>query len=238
MKKYVIANWKMNGNEELCFDFCKSFQDYQSPSCHTVVCPPTVFLNLFKHHKPAHLLLGAQDCHAQEKGAYTGDISALMLKEQECHFVILGHSERRPIESDEDIAKKVFRAQQTGLMTVLCVGETLQHYQEGQTLEFIEKQLKASLPPFVDPSRLIIAYEPIWAIGTGLIPTPEVIAHTHAHIRSTLKSLNCDDVSILYGGSVNKDNAVMLASIAGVDGFLVGGASLDANHFQAIINAI
>ncbi len=201
--------------------------------CDLLVCPPaTVLIPVADILAGSGIALGGQDCHAAEKGAYTGDVSAEMLKDAGCSHVILGHSERRHGhgESDAAIRPKVAAAWRAGLVAILCIGETRAEREAGRALAVVSAQLAGSLPEGAAAERLVVAYEPVWAIGTGLTPTLADIAEIHAGIRALLPR----GTRILYGGSVNPKNAGEILALADVDGGLVGGASLKAEDFWAI----
>ena len=187
-------------------------------------------------------MVGGQDCHALAAGAHTGDISAEMLKDAGASAVILGHSERRADhrEGDAVVEAKVKAAWRTGLLPVVCVGETLAEREAGEAANLVRRQVRQSVPDGATADTLVIAYEPIWAIGTGLIPSPEDVAEVHATVRKVLVErfgAEGNGIRILYGGSVKPDNAALLLSIPDVDGALVGGASLKAADFLAIARA-
>jgi len=186
--------------------------------------------------------LGAQDCHAQDKGAYTGDVAAPLLREIGCRYVILGHSERRAQhrESDPEVRAKVAAAWRAGLGAIICVGETESERELGRTRARLALQVQESLPDGANPANTVIAYEPVWAIGSGRTPRPEEVSELHAFLRAALVARigpEADSVRILYGGSVKADNARALMGVPEVDGALVGGASLDAKAFSAIAEA-
>jgi triosephosphate isomerase len=187
------------------------------------------------------IALGGQNCHHAEKGAHTGEISAAMLKDAGCSYVILGHSERRTDqgESDAQVRAKAEAAHAAGLVALVCVGETLGQRDAGETLAVISRQLDGSLPDGLDAAGLVIAYEPVWAIGTGRTPTTAQVAEVHGHIRKALagKVKDAVGVRILYGGSVKPSNAAELMAVTNVDGALVGGASLVAADFWDIARA-
>lgn len=194
--------------------------------------------------KGSSILLGAQTCHAQDEGAYTGEISAAMLKDARCDFVIIGHSERRHIynESNEQVREKTATALRHGLHAVVCVGETLQQREEGIFLDVIETQLRQSLPDGCNRDSLTVSYEPVWAIGTGKTASAHDIDQAHEHIQAVLRDMLGSNKRqaiprVLYGGSVKANNALDILALPVVDGVLVGGASLDANAFKAIIEA-
>jgi len=210
-----------------------------APACDFLVCPPAQLLvPVGEALAGSAIALGAQDCHPQASGAYTGDISAAMLADVGCRYVIVGHSERRAGhgESDALVKAKAEAVQGAGLTPIVCVGETEAERGAGKTLAVIETQVRGSLPG--DPARLVVAYEPVWAIGTGKVATPGDAAEVHRHVRTLLAAHFGAEaaaaVRILYGGSVKPDNAAALLAAGDVDGALVGGASLKAADFWAI----
>ncbi len=209
-----------------------------------MLCPPATLIAQMNYAKGAHaLVLGGQDCHAKTSGAHTGDISAQMLKDAGAGAVILGHSERRADhgESDAQVAAKSNAAFDAGLTAVICIGETLAQREAGETLTIVAGQLAASVPDSANGTNTVIAYEPVWAIGTGKVPTLDEIAAVHAKIRSDLTARFGTDggnFRILYGGSVKPTNAAEIFGLPDVDGALVGGASLKAADFGAIISAL
>ena len=238
-RKLVAGNWKMNGLRAdglvLARDIA-TLAPAAAPACDMLVCPPaTLIAAVGEVIAGSGIALGGQNCHAAEKGAYTGDVSAEMLKDAGCSHVILGHSERRQAcgETDADIRAKVTAAWRAGLVAVLCVGETRAEREAGRALAVVAGQLAGSLPDGADAARLVVAYEPVWAIGTGLTPTLADIEEIHHAIRAKIPSGTC----ILYGGSVNPKNARELLSLDEIDGALVGGASLKADDFWAICQA-
>ena len=232
-KTYAIGNWKMNGMIADLPVIEAIAQAAQGASCDSALCLPATLI----HAARGTMRLGGQDCHAATSGAHTGDISAPMLADAGADMVIVGHSERRADhgETDEMVAAKAQAGWAAGLTVILCIGETEAQYRAGQTLDVLATQIAGSLPQGATPDNTIIAYEPVWAIGTGLTPSTDEIAQTHAFIRSKLPNA---DLSILYGGSVNAGNASEIFALADVDGGLVGGASLTAEKFIPIINAL
>ncbi len=235
-KKLVAGNWKMNGRRAdglaLAGDVARRARA-ETVLCDVLVCPPaTLLAALHEVLLGSAVALGGQDCHALANGAHTGDISAEMLADAGCSHVILGHSERRHGhgETDAEIRGKVAAASRAGLVAVLCVGETQAERQAGNAVATVAAQLAGSLPDGTAPGRLVVAYEPVWAIGTGLSATLEDIALMHAAIRARLSP----DTRILYGGSVNPRNAAGILGLEEVDGALVGGASLLADDFWTI----
>lgn len=237
---YVIANWKMNGIrsfEKIFIATDKHLKSKNLKKPNVIVCPPFTLISQLTSYKKINIKIGAQDTHEESSGAYTGCISSEMIKDSGAEFVIIGHSERRQY-FNEDIkllSKKILAAHNAKLKVIFCIGE--QKNEIKNRLSILRKQLK-SLPNKLDPKNLIIAYEPVWAIGTGLTPTPSQIDQIHGSIRKILK-LNpsfSKNVSILYGGSVNGENASEILSLDNVDGALVGGASLKINEFSKIID--
>lgn len=217
----VIANWKMNGSLELAESYNKNVT---SKNCQIVVCPPFMLISALK----GDFAVGAQNCHFEQSGAYTGEISAQMLKTAGANYVILGHSERRQAgETSNLIAKKAISAHEAGLKTIICVGEN-----EGEKFEtVVVEQLNASLPSCANIENTIIAYEPVWAIGSGKTPKAEQIIHAHKLIGK-----ECG-FNVIYGGSVKPENAGEIKNIDYVSGLLVGGASLNVEQFNKIIEA-
>ncbi len=241
----VLGNWKMNGlraeGDALVRDLLSGFSDQAGPGT-LGVCPPATLLVLVSDLlAKSGIRLGGQDCAVEPAGAFTGDVSAPMLRDAGCGFMLVGHSERRHGhgESDALIKTKAESAFRAGLDVVLCIGETEADWDAGETIAVLDRQLEGSLPEDANADNLIVAYEPVWAIGTGKTPTMDDIARTHAHLRSRLKSLVSTgaDLPILYGGSVKAANAGEILAIDDVDGALVGGASLKADEFLAILAA-
>jgi triosephosphate isomerase len=212
-------------------------------NCDVLVCPPaTLLMAAHRLTRQSPIGLGGQDCHADIKGPHTGDIAAEMLKDAGASAVILGHSERRTEhgETDDLIRAKTLTAQRAGLLSIVCIGESLTGRQEGRTLDVITKQISGSVSPDASPRQTIIAYEPVWAIGTGLTPSPREIGEAHHHIRLMLAKLfdgHSAAIPILYGGSVKPANAAEITAIRDVNGALVVGASLRAADFIGIIKA-
>lgn len=247
MKNMMIAgNWKMNTTidqaKELTSDL-KSGLHNKELNVKVVVCPPFTHLShVSEVVKDSNIDLGAQNCYFVEKGAYTGEISCGMLNSVGCKYVIIGHSERRTnfLESDEMVNKKAHTAFEFGLTPIICIGETLKERQKNKTFDIVENQIKKGLANYGSKmgEKLVIAYEPIWAIGTGLAATPEQINEVHNFIRELLLEIfgkPAQHTHILYGGSVTSDNAAQILPLENVNGALVGGASLKANDFLKII---
>lgn len=242
--RLVMGNWKMNGslgqNQALLSSMNRLLSDKASlyQNCQIAVCPSFPYLAQAQQLlAESGVSLGAQDLSTAESGAYTGEVSALMLKDFGCQWVIVGHSERRLYhsESSDLVAKKALAAIEHGLVPVVCVGETLQDREAGRTLKVIEEQLLPILP--LATRSIVVAYEPVWAIGTGLTATPEQAQEVHAFIRSRLASVGAEQVQILYGGSVKANNAASLFAMPDIDGALVGGAALNAEEFLQIAAA-
>jgi triosephosphate isomerase len=242
MRKLIAGNWKMNGLAADGLALARELvrrATMEPVACDLLLCPPaTLAMAVRDVVAGSGLWLGGQDCHTRVQGAHTGDLSAAMLRDAGCSHVILGHSERRTDhqESDALIRAKVKAARDAGLVPVLCVGETAQQRDAGQTLAVVSRQLEGSLPEGLGAAQLVIAYEPVWAIGTGRTPTAGDVAGVHAHLRAELRGKVAAPAAIrlLYGGSVKPGNAAELLHLANVDGALVGGASLDAGDFWAI----
>jgi triosephosphate isomerase (TIM) len=242
---YIAANWKMNKTVAEAAEFVDALLPRIAATQHDVViCAPfTALAEVVQRRYGTAVRVAAQNMHEAESGAFTGEISAAMLVELDVEAVVLGHSERRKLfgETDEALARKVPAALAAELEPILCVGETKGARDAGETEAVLERQLQADLAA-VEPGdldRVVIAYEPIWAIGTGDVATPEQAQEACAFIRDVLRAraAAADSVRILYGGSVNPDNAAELLALPDVDGALVGGASLDAAEFAAIVEA-
>lgn len=245
IKAMVAGNWKMNGTTAALKEprlLAGMLRDVKL-KCDVLVCPPATLARRVKAvMRGSKIKVGGQDCHPKASGAHTGDISADMLKDVGCSAVIVGHSERRSNhgESDELVASKAKAALAAGLTAIICIGETLDQRKGGKTLDVVSAQLKGSLPEGARAANTIIAYEPVWAIGTGLTPTVQEVAEVHTYIRKELESALGEDgtlMRILYGGSVKPSNAAELMGAAHVNGALVGGASLKAADFIGIIKA-
>ncbi|HVJ51210.1 MAG TPA: triose-phosphate isomerase [Aliidongia sp.] len=241
----VAGNWKMNGlrADGLALATALAGRARQSePSCEILICPPaTLLASVAERLGGSPVRLGAQDCHPKSSGAHTGDLSAAMIRDAGCSHVILGHSERRADhhETNALVRAKAAAALAQGLTAIICVGETESQRDAGSCFEVVGAQLKGSIPAEATPANLIVAYEPVWAIGTGRTPTNDEVAAVHAHLRAGLAGLLAqgDAVRILYGGSVKPGNAREFLALADVDGALVGGASLSAEDFWAIVEA-
>jgi triosephosphate isomerase (TIM) len=239
----IAGNWKMNGSREALaeLDAIATAAKSVAGTVDVAICPPFTLIERAVSRQPG-LAIGGQDCHSRIEGAHTGCISAAMLVEDGARCVIVGHSERRAAhgETDADVKAKAEAAIEAGLTAIVCVGEPESERLAGYAETYVEAQLRGSLPD-AGGDRLVVAYEPIWAIGTGQIPTMAEVAAVHAMIRATLAELlgaeRAGTIRILYGGSANGKNAAELFAVADVDGALVGGASLTAAAFVPIIEA-
>mgnify|MGYP001027972558 FL=1 len=241
-RKLAAGNWKMNGTTTALSEL-DALQDAASGAAEVLICPPATLVAAAAA-KSGKIAIGGQDCHSAASGAHTGDVSAQMLKDAGATYVILGHSERRADHSESDalVAYKTQAAWAAGLTAIVCVGETLDEREGGKTLDVVGRQLAASLPDDVTGANTVIAYEPVWAIGTGKVPTTDQIAEVHSFMRSTLIQRFGNDtaqgIRLLYGGSVKASNATEIFAVADVDGALVGGASLTASDFAPIVAAL
>ena len=238
----IAGNWKMNGLTAdglgLAADLADQMKSASAAPCTMVLCPPATLLGAVAGVlEGSGILLGGQDCHAEEKGAFTGSVSAPMLADLGCRYVIVGHSERRRDfgESDDMVAAKAKAALASGLAPIICVGETLDQREAGDALSVVERQISGSLP--AGQGDVVVAYEPVWAIGTGRTASPNDVAEVHKAIRARLNELRGGAIPILYGGSANPGNAAELLATAEVGGLLVGGASLDADSFWQVATA-
>jgi triosephosphate isomerase len=246
IRPLVAGNWKMNGltaalaeAERVQARLGQAF----APAVDVMICPPATLISaMARQAAGSRLEVGAQDCHWQEKGAHTGDLSAEMMRDAGATAVILGHSERRADHGERsgDVRRKVAAAQRAGLTVIVCIGETAGERRAGLTLQVAARQLAESLPDGVGAAGTAVAYEPVWAIGTGLTPSAADVAEVHAFLREALVArfgAEGQAMRLLYGGSVKPDNAPELMAVANVNGALVGGASLKAGDFLAIIAA-
>jgi len=244
-RKLAAGNWKMNGTGGDLAVLTELAQAHPAPRSEILICPPAPLI-----HRAATvtdgstITIGAQDCHAGISGAHTGDTSAAMLADAGARFVITGHSERRADhgEQDTDVRAKSTAAMQAGLAAIICLGESLSQREAGDTLEVIATQLAGSVPDGATGDNVVIAYEPIWAIGTGKVPTLAQIGEVHDFIRTRLEQRfgtgTGQSIRLLYGGSVKPGNAAEIFAVPNVDGALVGGASLKAADFSPIIAAL
>jgi triosephosphate isomerase len=242
-RKLAAGNWKMNGLTADLVELEALQPVADEAGAEVLICPPATLLHRMAE-SAGPIAVGGQDCHPENSGAHTGDISAVMLHDAGATYVILGHSERRADhgESDKLVHDKVLAAWDAGLAAIVCVGETESQRDALETLDVIEKQLQSSIPEGATAARLVVAYEPVWAIGTGRTPTLEQVAEVHVFMRKELSdrfgAANADGIRLLYGGSVKPGNAAEIFAVEDVDGALVGGASLRAADFGPIIAAL
>ena len=243
-KKLAAGKWKMNGLREALAEVKALHNTCPAPSCDVLICPPaTLMRSMAKVCDDMQIEVGGQDCHENTSGAHTGDISAPMLADTGATYVILGHSERRATysETDRQVRAKTEAAWGANLMAIVCIGETLDEREAANTLDIVGGQLAMSVPDGANSGNLVIAYEPVWAIGTGKTPTLTEIEEVHTFIRTRLTErfgAEGAEMRILYGGSMNPKNATEIAAVPNVDGGLVGGASLKASDFNHIVQAL
>ncbi|HEX2135276.1 MAG TPA: triose-phosphate isomerase [Microvirga sp.] len=247
LRPLVAGNWKMNGLRaaiEVLREIRAGYTPGLRGKTELLVCPPATLIYAFAREAVgSRVAVGGQDCHAKDSGAFTGDLSAEMLADAGASYVIVGHSERRQYhgEKDADVCVKAAAAHRAGITAIVCIGETRAEREAGKTLAVVRKQLRGSVPAASSSHNLVVAYEPVWAIGTGLTPTAGDVAEVHALIREELRRLVGREeqgrVRILYGGSVKPSNAAELLAVDNVNGALVGGASLVAADFLAIAGA-
>ncbi|HVY18490.1 MAG TPA: triose-phosphate isomerase [Bauldia sp.] len=243
LKPLAAGNWKMNGDKASLAELRAVVAGSAGSAADVAICPPATLISAAAGVVAgSRVQIGGQDCHKDKSGAHTGDTSAEMLADAGATLVIVGHSERRTDhkETDADVRAKAEAAWRAGLRPILCIGETEAERRGGQTNAVLERQLAGSVPDGATAANLVVAYEPVWAIGTGLTPSLDDIRDAHTHIRSRLKArfgAEADGMRILYGGSVKPSNAVEIMALPGVNGALVGGASLKAVDFLAIIAA-
>ena len=232
---FIIANWKLNSSFEFINNFISSLNIDKSTKMCVAICAPYIYLN-YLEIKRKDFYLGAQDCSCFEEGAYTGEVSAKMLNEVGVNFCIVGHSERRQYfkESNEIVKQKVIMLIDNNIIPIICIGETLDEKKNNKTQNVLKNQLEESVPESSNQFNTIIAYEPIWAIGTGFTPSFEEIENAHRHIKNLNKKLF--NFKIIYGGSVNSKNSKIISKIDIVNGALIGGASLKINEFKQIIS--
>jgi triosephosphate isomerase len=245
MRPLVAGNWKMNGLASSLteLDALRTALAAEPAGAEVLVCPPFTLIAQAAWRVKGAFALGGQDCHAKPGGAHTGDIAAEMLKDAGASYVIVGHSERRQHhgERDGDVAAKAGAAWRAGLTAIICIGESESQRFSGNAQDICSNQIDGSVPGAASAANTVIAYEPVWAIGTGKTPTREEIMRMHAHIRSTLLrrlGAGAREMRILYGGSVNPDNAGEILNLPEVNGALVGGASIKSDDFLRVIRAI
>ena len=239
MRQLIVGNWKMNGLREHLVRLTEIERDLPE-NVDAAICVPATLLHAAASERST-LSIGAQDCHSEQSGAHTGDIAATMISDAGARYVIVGHSERRTNhgETSEGVAAKARAAHDAELISIICIGETEAERDSGETLDVLTRQLRASVPDCATAQNTVVAYEPVWAIGTGRSASPTDVRDAHAHIREVLADAmdGGSDVRLLYGGSVKPDNAAELLALDAVDGALVGGASLKAPDFLAICRA-
>ncbi len=242
-RQLIVGNWKMNGNQQinavLLAEVVAGWQGEHDAD--VVICPPNPYLlHTYENISGSAIFLGAQNVSQYEAGAYTGEVSAQMLSELHCKFVIIGHNERRRLqaETDDQVAQKFIAAQRENLIPILCIGESLAQREDGKYIDVIGRQLDAVISCVGRDKFLnaVVAYEPVWAVGTGKTATPQQAHEVHRFIREHLGSV-AEEVRILYGGSVKASNAEQLFALPDIDGALLGGASLDAKEFLKICKA-
>ena len=244
MRKLAAGNWKMNGTGASLAEVAALIAAQPAPGCDVLLCPPATLISAMAAAAQGSMLqVGAQDCHAKLSGAHTGDLSAVMLADAGATHVILGHSERRADhgETDAQVRAKAEAAIAVGLIAIICVGETEAQRDAGTTLDVLAAQLDGSVPATARAAQVVIAYEPVWAIGTGRTPTLAQIAEVHGFLRARLTGLigaEAGQTRLLYGGSVKPGNAAEIFALPHVDGALVGGASLKAADFAPIVAAL
>jgi triosephosphate isomerase len=246
MQKFIVGNWKMYGDPAAAHPLVEAVAAHAAKlpaGVQVVVCPPSLLaVQVTSWLIGANVKTGGQDCHAQPEGAFTGDVSARMLADSGCAYVIAGHSERRlhHCETSEMVGHKAAAAIAAGLIPIICIGETAEERDTGIAESVVAAQLRQSIPKQAAAGNFVLAYEPVWAIGSGRTPTQGDIARMHAYIVSVATErtgLAAEHIAVLYGGSVKAENARGIMAIAGVSGVLVGGASLKANEFCGIISA-
>ena len=236
---FIAANWKMNLNKNQIYDFIQNIKDFKfNNKVEACIFPSSIFIDYVATlTKNLPILLGGQNCHYSKSGAFTGEISPVSLKLLGCNYVILGHSERRIInnENNDYVRKCSFSAINSNLIPIICVGESLETKEKGNTIAYIKNQVHECLPQNYE--QAYIAYEPVWSIGTGQIPNNSEIEEIHTLIKHEVKKIKNKSVKVLYGGSVNPKNAGKIMSINNVDGTLIGGASLNIKDFLAIYSS-
>ncbi|MBO6538665.1 MAG: triose-phosphate isomerase [Rhizobiaceae bacterium] len=246
IRPLVAGNWKMNGLSSSLGELTligQGFMKGLDTEADALICvPATLLARAAEVLASTPVAAGGEDCHFNASGAHTGDVSAEMLKDAGASHVIVGHSERRADhgETDSLVAQKAEAGWRAGLVSIICIGETIEERDAGRTLDVLSTQIEGSVPAAATPENTVVAYEPVWAIGTGLTPTADDVAKAHAHIRARLAEKlgdGSDKMRLLYGGSVKPANALELLSVANVDGALIGGASLKAADFLGIAEA-
>lgn len=238
-KKYVAANWKLNKSPKEARSFCSHLPAVFPEQVEVLIFPSAISLEAVSSSRDnKHFQFGLQNAYLETSGAFTGENSMAVAKELGSQWILVGHSERRTLfgETDFDVRAKALKAQELGLIPMICIGETLEERESQKTFRVLETQLEQGLVGL--SSRLVIAYEPVWAIGTGRVATEEQVQEVHAYIKEKTQSLGLGPIPVLYGGSVKPDNAPGLIRLSSVDGFLVGGASLDPKSFLRLIEIV
>ncbi|GGL59405.1 triose-phosphate isomerase [Wenxinia marina] len=243
-RKLAAGNWKMNGTLEGLSEIAELGGLHRAPSVDILICPPATLLSpMARAAQGTSVWIGGQDCHAAASGAHTGDVSAGMLSAAGAAYVIVGHSERRTDHGEDDgnVRAKAEAAWRAGLVAIVCLGETLEERESGRALDVVARQLAGSVPDGATAANTVVAYEPVWAIGTGKVAGPTEIGEVHAAMRAALTQRFGDEgaqMRLLYGGSVKASNAAEIFAVPHVDGALVGGASLKASDFSPIVTAL
>ena len=239
-KFYIAANWKMNASLKFIDEYFASLGSECKNSNEMIICPPDIYIKAVKEKAPSFIRVGAQNISPNDSGAYTGECSGQMIADQSAQYTIIGHSERREYhhETNELIRLKVLKAIEHEINPILCIGESIEQRDSGKTLDVIDDQIKSVLDNEVlsTKTNMLIAYEPIWAIGSGLTATPDMANEVHAYIHSVLSEMSSYKIPILYGGSMKSSNAKELLQMEHIHGGLIGGASLDASEFLKIYN--
>jgi len=242
-RKLAAGNWKMNGLQDSISEIKALATACPSPACDVLICPPATAIAAFASAiTGTSVAIGAQDCHANPSGAHTGDLAAEILVDAGASYIIVGHSERRADhgETNAGVRAKAEAAWRAGAIAIICVGETEAERDAGNALKIVASQIAGSLPDGATSANTVVAYEPVWAIGTGRVPSLEDIAEVHDDMRANLTSrfgADANEMRLLYGGSVKPSNAAEIFAVSNVDGGLVGGASLKATDFAGIVNA-
>ena len=239
-KFYIAANWKMNGSLSFIEKYFDSIKSESKNTNEMIICPPDIYLQTVREKAPTFVNVGAQNISFHDSGAFTGECSGQMIAEQSSKYVIIGHSERREYHHEDNqlIRSKLIKALEHNLNPILCIGESREQRESEQTLDVINEQIRSVLDNEIlsANSNILIAYEPIWAIGTGLTATPEMANEVHAYIHSILSEMSSNVIPILYGGSMKASNAKELLQMEHIHGGLIGGASLNASEFLNIYN--
>ena len=239
-KFYIAANWKMNASLTFIDEYFASLESESKNSNEMIICPPDMYIKDVKEKAPSFIKVGAQNISPNDPGAYTGECSGHMITDLSAEYAIIGHSERREYhhETNELIRLKLLKAIEHKINPILCIGESIEQRESNQTIDVIDAQIRSVLDSEVlsTKTNMLIAYEPIWAIGSGLTATPDMANEVHAYIHSVLSEMSSNKIPILYGGSMKSSNAKELLQMEHIHGGLIGGASLDASEFLKIYN--